>query len=266
MLRTSILFFICSFFAITASIAAPSEAPAELMYAGKSIDSICFFDMGESDTVDLRKCGAQQSKYIVKGKNAELSQKGFIGYDWQDSTMPSAQGSTYYHFYSAGNGKYWVYTLNNGGGSGDFTDIYLVTRKNADTLTVKNITGGDRCNGGVQNVSAKNNTLSYSVNLTAFDLIELGDQKKAFKAYDDLAACAVCCVAKSVYTVKADTKPQLQTVQLDKVANADELPAQGQYEGCLNKMYFDYVGKNGTDLTIKQLQEFVGKFITDCKV
>lgn len=154
-----------------------------------------------------------------------LIKKGFTGYDWQDPLNSATQGYSYYKIFNAGNHRYWIYTVNNGGGSGDFTAIQLIKRKNANTLETKAITRGDRYNGGLQNVSEKNSQLTFSANLTAYDFINPAENhNSSTKAYDDLAACAVCCVAKAFYTVSANTKPQLQYIALGNIKNAKEMP------------------------------------------
>src|SRR5262245_42805270 len=160
--------------------------PDDLRYAGKPIDSLCFFTI-KNNKIDLKNCGAKHEKYTIKGINAELSKKGYIGYDWQDPTMPSGpQGYSYYQFFDAGNHQYWIYTVNNGGGSGDFTNLYLAKRLDPNTLSIQGIAGGDRCNSGIQDVATKNNTLTFSVNLTPYDLIDLANKKiKNLTAYDD---------------------------------------------------------------------------------
>jgi hypothetical protein len=52
------------------------DFPAELTYAGKPIDPLCFFSMeGNSNTIDLTQCGIEKDKYTKIGENAELIKK-----------------------------------------------------------------------------------------------------------------------------------------------------------------------------------------------
>src|SRR5690606_23485956 len=128
-----------------------------------------------------------------------------------------SQGYTYYKFFNAGNNQYWIYSINNGGGSGDFTNLYLVQRLDSHTLGIQTIAGGDRCNGGIQNVTKKNNHLTFIVNLTPYDLIALSNTKiQNLNAYDDLAACAVCCAAKAFYIVDNQSKLKFDYADLGK--------------------------------------------------
>lgn len=241
------------------------DVPRELLYNGKPIDSLCFSDVPQSNQIDLRNCGAAKSNFIVKEGYAKLLSEGFIGYSWQDREMPSSpQGSTYYRFYPAGNSAFWIYSINNGGGSGDFTNIYLVKRQDENTLTIKSVDGGDRCNGGVENVTVNNNVLSYSVNLTAFDVIALANPNTTLKAYDDLASCAVCCTANANYTIKADDNPVLANIKLEKFSSATEMPDQGKLQSCFNKLSYEYISKNELTFTQVQLQKFAERFSMAC--
>jgi len=248
------------------AFSAPSVTiPNELMYRGKPIDSLCFAEIPESNLIDLRKCGAEKSNYVVKEGYEKLMNEGFMGYAWLDSDMPSGpQGSTYYRFYPAGKSAFWIYAINNGGGSGVFTSILQIERRDVNTLAVKLIDGGDRCNGGLENVSVNNDIMSYSVNLTAFDVIALDNSDIKLKAYEDLASCAVCCVAKAQYSLNADDKPVFEGIKFEKYASINEMPEQGSLQGCFNKLSFEYINKNDMALNQDQLHELVGKFTKLC--
>lgn len=241
-----------------------AEVPADLLFHKKKIDALCFFNMeGNPHEINLNQCGAAKAKYVITGRNAELIGKGYIGYNWHDSgTDGSMQGYSYYKFFNAGEGRYWLYTVNSGGGSGEFTSVYLLKRKNSDTLEIKSLSEGDRCNGGVQDVSELNNELTFSANLTAYDFISLSKKSSSsIKAYDDLAACAVCCVAKAYYTVKLNKQPQFNYVALEHV-NPGDMPEQGTHQLCFNKLLASYGGK--TQLKLKQLDEFALQFNQRC--
>ncbi len=253
------------FFALTSAHAA--NLPSDMIFEGHPIDSLCFNTENNTQTIDLRQCGAKYEKYLNKGQNTYLTNQGFIGYDWQDSSIPSAsEGYSYYQFFPAKDKQYWVYAINNGGGTGVFTTIYLAQRKDTNTFTIKNITGsGDRCNGGIEDVAEKNHSLTFSVNLTSYDLVASADKKlPAIKAYDDLAACAVCCVAKAFYTVNdANSGPQFTYVTLDKTTNAD-LPDQGKYAACFNKLLTSYIDKKQTVFNQEKINAFADQFNRMC--
>jgi hypothetical protein len=244
-----------------------AAVPDDLLFNHKPIDALCFFDMQhQTNTINLKKCGLAEYKYSVKGKNTDLIHKGYIGYDWADPAVPApSHGYSYYRFFEAGDHAYWLYTINSGGGTGEFTSIYWVKRKNATMLEMKQLAAGDRCNGGIQDVSGKNHNLNFSVNLTAYDFLLLAKTHvPTIKAYDDLAACAVCCVAKAYYETTTNAAPALNFIDLGNTKNAEEMPQQGDLQVCFNKLFTSYVASGNNKFTPQNLKEFTVKFQKTC--
>ncbi len=240
--------------------------PADLMFDNKPIDPLCFFNL-EGKTIDLKKCGLEKEKYVIKRRNSQLMAKGYIGYNWQDPQFPdSAEGYSYYKFFNAGENRYWLYTINSGGGTGEFTAIHEVKRKNADTLEIETLADGDRCNGGLQDVAEINNHLNFSQNLTAYELIALSKKLDPnVKAYDDLAACAVCCAAKAYYEVSSNAHLKLSYVDLKTIDEAKEIPDQGLLQSCFNQLITSYITVGKTKLKQNMLDELTAKFNQTCK-
>ncbi|PWY56770.1 hypothetical protein DGG96_05010 [Legionella qingyii] len=243
-----------------------AAVPADFMFHDKPIDALCFFNM-EGTVIDLNQCGLAKEKYVMKGQNSKLIANGYIGYDWQDPEFSdSSQGYSYYKFFNAGERTYWLYTVNSGGGTGHFTAIHRVKRKNADILDLETLAGGDRCNGGLQDVSEVNNHLIFSQNLTAYDLVALSKgADPSVKAYDDLAACAICCVAKAYYNVDSNAQLKLDYIDLGTIADTKEMPDQGALQSCFNQLFISYVAAGNTKLKQNMLDEFAAKFNQTCK-
>lgn len=243
-----------------------SHYPADLQYANKPVDPLCFFDLdNDKGIVHFNDCGIAKTQYTITEKNKNLTQQGFYGFDWKDNTSnyPSA-GSSYYKAWEAGNHHYWLFTDNNGGGSGDFTAINLYSRQNDTTAMLTTVASGDRCNGGISDVKEKNHKLEYGVNLTAYDLLTLAHHDSHLKAYDNISACAACCIAKAYYTVDNQLKPQLLYVDLGHHQESDALPDQGDTQGCFNKVFNAYVSGGKNKLEVSALQQFVEKFNRTC--
>lgn len=248
--------------------AGASHFPQELLFNHQPIDALCFFPQEyQSDRINLEQCGIAKKKLVVKGQNALLIQQGFIGYDWQDphESYP-AQGYSYYKMFQAADHHYWIYTLNNGGGNGSFTAVSLVKRHNAKTLMVKNIMSGDRCNGGIEEVKEKNHHLLFSVHLTAYDLLMLKNKHAPLvKAYDDIAACAVCCVAKAVFEVDRELKLKLKSVDLGHHSlDVSQLPTQGRYQSCFNQLLVAFMKKNKSPWDSSKLHALQTQFDQTC--
>jgi hypothetical protein len=241
------------------------NVPSNLMFSGKPVDSLCFFNLeSNSNLIHLKNCGVIKEKFTITGHDDSLIKKGYIGFNWQDPDSKS-QGDSYYKIFSAGPNQYWIYTINNSGGSGVFTSINLVKPKNIDTLEIESIMSGDRCNGGVQDVAEHNKQLSYSVNLTASDFLSLANKNPHhIKAYDDLSACAVCCSAKAFYEVDSSLKPKLKYVELNQNETIADMPSQGTYQACFNKLLASYISKKEMKLNQEKLTNFVNQFNETC--
>ena len=244
-----------------------ATVPAALEFNNKPIDSLCFSnDEGNSNQIDLRNCGLLKEHYITQGFDSDLLSKGYIGYKWQDPQLPdSNQGYSYYKFYKAKKGQFWIYSINNGGGTGQFTGVHLINRDTTNSVHIESLAGGDRCNGGIENVSEKKGNLSFAVNLTAYDFIALSKKlNPSIKAYDDLAACAACCVAQAYYETEPNQTPHLNYVDIKSTDDNEQMPDQGELQNCFNKLFASYVKKGTYQLKQPQVDEFVVEFNKTC--
>ena len=248
--------------------AVSNNVSSDLFFLAKPVDPLCFSNLdSHSKRIDLKNCGLTKEKLMRKGENSHLIKDGFVGFDWQDpkASYPS-QGYSYYKVFNAGNHQYWIYTLNNGGGSGDFTAINFVQVKKPGILDVNNLMAGDRCNGGIQEVKESNHHLFFSVNITAFDFLSLlNDNPHQLKAYDDLASCATCCAAKALYEVNSELQLKLKGVNLGAEAeNPAEMSTQGRYQACFNTIIASYAKRGNFKLTHSQFSHLVKQFNSTC--
>ena len=210
-----------------------ASVPVDLMFNHQPIDASCLRVDNKIEDVNLRTCSLTLKKH----------------------------GYSYYKFFDVGSKLYWIFTVNGIGGSGNLTAISAVTRKNFDTLTIRTVFSGDRCNGGIQNVSQTQHKLTFSVNLTAYDLLKLATKPNIdVKAYIEVAACAVCCVARAVYELQPNAQPDLKYVQLNKFKNIEELPQQGGYQQYFNQIFMEYLHGRTTILYQDDVDTFVTKF------
>lgn len=248
---------------------AASQFTSDFMYGDSPIDALCFFNLEEeAGTINLQNCGVTKENYVRNSEkgNDKLFQQGFIGFNWQDNAN-HAEGYSYYKIFPAGNGEYWVYSINSGGGSGVFSAIDLVSRKDASTLAYDFYAGGDRCNDGIQDVTEKDHQLTFSMNLTPVTFLSLTNGSgQQGKTYEKLADCAACCVAKAFYTLEPGYDPVLQYVDLGKRTNNSSVPEQGSYTACFNKLIDAYFTKGKTKLSAVELKELVREFNQTCMV
>lgn len=248
----------------------PVSLFADLMYQGKPIDALCFYNMAEKNpTVSLKTCGISESSgQTIAGQNKHLVNQGYTGFTYTVKTPGSsyvAHGYSYYKSYGQINGYDVVYAVNNSGGNGEFSNLMLVKRI-GDNLQLKSIAGGDRCNGGVSDIKNDGKVFSYNVNVTPFDFLMLANNNaNHLKAYDDLQACAACCVATANYQYTSGNQPVLSQLNLNQDASqAGAVPGM-TYQTCFNKLLHAYTTNGKTSITPDQLNQFVQKFNQQCK-
>ncbi len=255
---------------IVAALMLPMSLFANLMYQGKPIDALCFYNMAEKNlTVSLKTCGISAVPgQAIAGQNKHLVNQGYTGFIYTVKTPGSsyvAHGYSYYKNYGQINGYDVVYAVNNSGGNGEFLNLMLV-KQVGDTLQLKTIAGGDRCNGGVSDIKNDGKVFSYNVNVTPFDFLTLANNNvHQLKAYDDLQACAACCVATANYHYTSGDQPVLSQLKLNQDASqAGAVPGMN-YQTCFNKLLHDYMANGKTTMNTQALNQFVQTFNQQCK-
>ena len=255
---------------IAVALMLPMSLFANLMYQGKPIDALCFYNMAEKNpTVSLKTCGISAVPgQAVAGQNKHLESQGYTGFTYTVKTPGSAyvaQGYSYYKTYGQINGYEVLYAVNNSGGNGEFSNLMLV-KQVGDTLQLKTIAGGDRCNGGVSHIKNNGKVFSYDVNVTPFDFLTLANNNiHQLKAYDDLQACAACCIATAHYQYTSGNQPVLSQLNLNQDASqAGAVPGM-TYQTCFNKWLHDYMSNGKTSMSVQALAEFVQTFNQQCK-
>lgn len=259
---------ICLIPGINLAADVPANFPEALLYKDKPIDPLCIYAAQSSvDTVALASCGiATEKGRKIIGQNDNLIKKGYVGfnYKWDDSPL---QGYSYYKAVGESDKSPIVYAINNTGGSGQFSYILLLTRIK-DDIKVKSIIGGDRCNGGIYGVKHQNNKLTYSVNLTAYDFLELAnDNPYHLNAYNDLNACAACCAAGAVFERDLNqhfNQEKLVYVDLNAYPTDNEVVSNQPYQLCFNQLIKAYKSKNKQHLDPAGLAKFTTEFNQTC--
>ncbi|MBL7479129.1 hypothetical protein [Legionella bononiensis] len=266
-----IFIFEFSISSIINASAAP-KIPADLMYNNKPINPLCF-DQEESSNKTLSLTNnCDLAPIEVVGQSKELLNKGYVGFEYKlkdDSDTTSSY--SYYKVIGYFNHFYTILSISNTGGSGHFSSIYLVKRDH-DQLHIKTLPfGGDRCNGGLDEVTQNKNILSFSSNITPGDFLSISNNNpKKLQAYDDLDACAACCVATALYKTdlqQDSTQATLTSIQFandpDTLSELKSNDSTG-YQACFNQLVLHYIAKNKTTLTVKELGTFMSEFNTNC--
>lgn len=196
--------------------------------------------------VNLSKCQTSEVK---------MSSDGWISLDYKEG------GYTSYKVSGELGNKQLVETLVNGGGSGRFSNVLLVSVDN-DSLTIdKRYGGGDRCNGGVESSYVENGKVIINYHVTPYDMLSFakGDYKP-LAPYKDLENSAGSCFAiaryqddKILQSVILSAKPQLDS----------SWTARYRYQACFNDVYVKQQQMSST-LSPKELEDFAGVFYRTC--
>lgn len=251
----------------------PHHFPQDLIYHHKAIDPLCFFEMEKSkESVSLEDCGIHKLPHRkITGKDTDLLNEGFYGFDYsfQDNESNDKVTNCYSYYKAIGEsyGYPLIYSLNNTGGSGQFSAITLVKR-DENTLTLKPIIFGDRCNGGIIDAEQKGEKLIYSISITPADLYDLAKEKSTkLKPENDLAACAACCIGTATLAVNPahDSKDrELISMSLNKKINEAISNSKAIYQACFNTLLAAYQDGGQFNLTPQELHEFLTQFSTRC--
>lgn len=193
-------------------------------YDGAPVDPLCFLsNVGteeapvyptrfcqHEDIVNIGQSGIDESQYVAVSyeesfyddeTEESISSFGFIGY--------RAVGMVEYE----GQDLLAVVLIENGGGSGTFTQLMLLdpvrdeAEKTLNYRHVETLTTGDRCMGGIAeaNIDPDSNELIYRVHTTMADMFTVSDDPERdildSMEYRSLPYCAVCCYGEVEYSL-----------------------------------------------------------------
>jgi len=165
---------------------------------------------------------------------------------------------------------YLIYTLENGGGSGYFSSVFIFKQNKSQLELVGHARefGGDRCNGGTSIEEIKDNSILVTKNLTPVGLVydAITDKKLQKKVVSVLNDSAMSCIAnKKTYITVKDGKiiPENRGIQDINLENVKDESSKSQK--CFNKQLEKYMSKiNSKVLKDKDVAEFVSVFKNKC--
>ena len=133
----------------------------DLLFKGKPIEPIVIDRMANGDSsrfdpVDLRKYTLKSQKIHIE-KRMGSPEKDEFGYSYRDkgSNQRSSPYTTYRVIADLGNHRHLILNNSSGGGSGHFSSLFVVEREGHFVKNVGEISGGDRANGDIQNITYK---------------------------------------------------------------------------------------------------------------
>ena len=243
------------------------NVPASLIYKYKPIDAICF---NKPDGVEsLVSCGIKFDHNLKKiGHNKIKNNNGLVGYNFKIKNSGPMQGYSFYRYISNIKNKDVIFTINNSGGTGDFTAIKTIARTSND-ITIKTIQAGNRCNNGLSHIKINKHELTYRINITPFDILTLAnDNPHHLKSYNGIVSCAVCCAGTMHLSRPLDGDFEKEKIisidltgySLDQGGYGNDQP----YQNCFNSLVTKYKAKNKTVFTLAELKTFVREFNKNC--
>lgn len=179
---------------LLSSTAMAADLPPDLMVDGKPLDAMCFQRWRDEEPVNVRDCADPE----VIPDPQETSADGWMGYTFRLKDLPAdapMRGLAEWRLLGRTDAGFVIETRYNGGGTGQFSTVETVRRDGDQLVSVTTHAGGDRCNGGVDAAAVVGGQVATASNITPYDLVALAlGEEPTVKAYDDLAACAICCV------------------------------------------------------------------------
>lgn len=185
--------------AATAPETAAGTLPAELLYKGAPIDPYCFEALPE--TFSPGACLEESMEPHPDHPPTWPDADGWLErtYRYTDIEEPMNTATAGYRLLGRIEAGTVIETRAWGGGTGQFSSI-VVFRRDGDQVTVIDRPfGGDRCNGGIIEAGLAEGAITASVAITPYDLLDiaLGGAETSVEAYDDIAACAICCIGSA---------------------------------------------------------------------
>lgn len=249
--------------------------PKDFKYQNKPIDPLCIDKLSLDQTarassVNVDECSKHRN-IVEEGVNDDLIRKGYIGYEYSYN-LPGAteKGTTYYKYLGKVDDAHVIYAMQNTGGSGFFTSILWIKRQGNNLRLLKEIAGGNRCNGGIDpSITLKDKKVTYKASVTPFGVMAMsGVMQPNIQSIDDLTDCAVCCVGDATFEYdlsKDNAVPMLLSLSFAKDAGRDEIYTQGKLQNCFNEQVRDYIKKNkNAKFTQDQLKTWAEQFNTTC--
>ena len=262
--RVSLL---CALSLVFTNLQAHTQLPKSLLYDGKPIDALCFAQ--NDGVISLPSCGIPLDPHLIKINEIKMKpEKEWFGYGFKIKDAGPTQGYSYYRAIAHVNNKYILFTVNNGGGSGEFTALKTVVRK-GNKLITHTLQAGDRCNGGLSKIKKNANEISYDINITPFDLLTISNNNiHHLKAYEDLVSCAVCCAGKIHASRSLQTHYEKEEIKFIDLSgySLDEggYGADKPYQLCFNSLITRYKSINKLIFTRQELNRFIREFNQKC--
>lgn len=241
-----------------------------LVLDGQPVDPMCFINRnGEEAAPAFPTHDCSGGTYIANAQApaplpASFASTGYFYVDTSAQPPEHYPGMIGYRYLGEYHGYKTVLTMENSGGSGTFTALYLLEPQDDGGLKIAHtLAGGDRCNGGISDAALTGRTLTYSVALTPFDFLDVTKYNpKDLQPYDDLDACAICCYG---YLQFVDERPNAVMLEEGALSRIQAVPEDQQtMQTCFDEVFVGAFRDRKTALSLRELRDFVEKFHKTC--
>jgi hypothetical protein len=228
------------------------------------IAPVCFEVLAASESqppkTNIKNCEKDFGQKIIGTATSE----GFVQsrYEMEDT---SDLGIIMYRKVGVASDGIVIETRSFTGGTGRFSNVFVV-KLDGDTLTrIRDIAAGDRCNNGVTDVKIDGKKVFTSMNITPADFTPLATgSDHGIKPYEDLEASAASCFA--VATVDENGAVQNVTFTQEALDNRDpSWTEQYPLQACFNKLFRATLDSGKTQLDKATFTAWVENFLKVCK-
>jgi hypothetical protein len=251
--------FVCS------TNAFATELPEALKYQGNPIDPLCFKDtMTSGPEPDLKVCSDPKLKESIEILPEKNRNNDSIGYMYKKVPFEDRYAYVYYRYIGSHEGREVILVNVSGGGTGQFSFVLGMKRKGDKLIEDKDYAGGDRCNGGINEVVIKNGKVIITENVTPSDLYELAEVQppNGLKAYEVLDGTPHACLGQS-QTEDGRFVAYMPTKELYfSKTHIDSKTREESYNDCFMGLYKDVPFQE--TWSPAQIKELMNRFNQTC--
>lgn len=236
----------------------------DLMWRGAPLHPFCIAQMDYEVSLDVTECAASPQEVI-------LERGGLASYpppmDGEDG------GVNHYRVLGRYGDGIAIEYMNNGGGTGYFTGILVLALHGTRLTRLEHPegSGGDRCNGGLFAAELIHEgdaeAIEFAAHVTPPALLDLSAEGRALgmRAYEDLEASAMSCVAQATYRY-LDGETELLRVTLYEEPTDDQPGWTEDYarQSCFNSLLNERIAADQRVLLPADLSAFARTFGSRC--
>ncbi|MGH7650650.1 MAG: hypothetical protein ACREMS_02290 [Gemmatimonadaceae bacterium] len=240
-----------------------TQATRRFAYRAKPVHPFCldfpFEGSSRKHPVALETCTDTKVPFAA-------SDSGWIG-----AQYPAAErrGSISYRVLAATGNRFLVATEIQGGGSGEFTNLFWARLGDRQISVDSDLAGGDRCAGGLSGYTMDGTTLRFNVSTPARDILRLAGAKVSDSILDRFEPGYTSCDGEAAYRYDLATRRMvLSGLTLSGEQSSRNSGSLGdvarETQACFDTVVRRYVRNRSRTLTPRELKGFGRSFTARC--